>query len=279
MTDPKTKKPKVLSGSEPSQEQSRPGRASQNEAAIRRRQVNAVDPEYVVNRFLSFVDREVEAPCWKWIGAFLSGYGSFWMEGKMVSAHRASHLLFKGDIAAGMLMLHSCDNKWCVNPAHVRSGTHSENMKEAHARGLLSPNIQYRMLTDEQVTAMRAEYQNRYGELPRLARKYGLSKSAVHAIVTSVNYAHLAPCLPSQLKRQDDAKSVSRERVGAAHHRAKLVDAQVLEIRALWAKEHSVKNLKFICEYFEISRGTAADIVYGVTWKHLLPIGEPKKDE
>jgi hypothetical protein len=34
------------------------------------------------------------------------------------------------------LILHKCDNGWCVNPAHLELGTCAKNRKDAHERGL-----------------------------------------------------------------------------------------------------------------------------------------------
>lgn len=53
----------------------------------------------------------------------------------MALAHRLSYELHKGPIPDGLQILHSCDVKNCINPDHLRVGTHSENMAEAADRG------------------------------------------------------------------------------------------------------------------------------------------------
>lgn len=69
--------------------------------------------------------------CWEWAGRFgNSGYGSFTHKMKNYTSHRLSYTLFKGIIPKNMCVLHSCDNKWCVNPWHLRIGTHKENNRD-----------------------------------------------------------------------------------------------------------------------------------------------------
>jgi HNH endonuclease len=77
-----------------------------------------------------------ECGCWIWLGSVGShGYGDIHHFGRHVLAHRASYESFNGPIPEGMFVLHSCDNRVCVNPAHLSLGTHSQNMADKMRKG------------------------------------------------------------------------------------------------------------------------------------------------
>lgn len=91
-------------------------------------------------RFWEKVDKQSD--CWIWIGAVTTtGYGVF-QKGRrgerLHKAHRFSYEINNGEIPDGKLVLHSCDNKKCVNPSHLSIGNHSQNIKEAWERGMRS---------------------------------------------------------------------------------------------------------------------------------------------
>lgn len=75
--------------------------------------------------------------CWNWKAAKNNnGYGLFGIsKGKLQTAHRYSYELHKGPIPKGSLVLHSCDNKLCVNPDHLRLGTQAMNVHDQFTHG------------------------------------------------------------------------------------------------------------------------------------------------
>lgn len=92
----------------------------------------------VEKRFFSKVDKT--ETCWLWTGHKTLGYGKIAMgRGNLMWAHRVSYVLHKGEIPEGKLIMHSCDNPPCVNPAHLELGNYSENLIDAYKRGLHKP--------------------------------------------------------------------------------------------------------------------------------------------
>jgi hypothetical protein len=66
-----------------------------------------------------------------------SGYCTFWVNGFHHMAHRASWIIFNGNIPTGYCICHSCDTPKCVNPDHLWLGTHRTNALDAERKGRL----------------------------------------------------------------------------------------------------------------------------------------------
>jgi hypothetical protein len=149
-----------------------------------------------VKRFWDKVDKSGE--CWIWKGTkFRTGYGMFRFEGKVGSSHRASWKLSHGDIMEGMCVLHTCDNKLCVNPQHLWLGSQQDNIDDMWRKGrwktggrsnCIKGMMHYKAkITDQQVKEIRVDLR-----VQRLiAKTYGISRSLVSHIKTKRTWAHI----------------------------------------------------------------------------------------
>jgi len=75
--------------------------------------------------------------CWEWqANCNPFGYGQVKLpeQSRPIGAHRYSYFLAHGKWPEP-LCLHSCDNPPCVNPQHLREGTHADNNADMMTRG------------------------------------------------------------------------------------------------------------------------------------------------
>jgi len=112
--------------------------------------------------------------CWIWIaGKDRYGYGQFKLDGKVKRAHQVSWKLQQGSWAP--YLCHTCDNRACVNPAHLYPGTSQSNMDDKYNRGRAGHPVKY---SDHLVRRIRREYATRLSS-DAIARKYDIPKATV----------------------------------------------------------------------------------------------------
>ena len=75
--------------------------------------------------------------CIEWPGARSHGYGvTTNHRGGIVRVHRQVMAELHGsDAIEGKVVMHTCDNKACINVEHLRIGTQADNMADMDAKG------------------------------------------------------------------------------------------------------------------------------------------------
>lgn len=146
-------------------------------------------------RFWSKVDIRSADECWPWKASLGStGYGQYRSDaGVTVKAHR--HAVGARPL---QVVMHTCDNPPCCNPAHLQIGTVQDNVQDMVNKGrhLVPRRLpvgeanQRSKVSDADVVEMR--HRASQGETYRaLADHYGLVVTTVARIVSGRGWAHV----------------------------------------------------------------------------------------
>lgn len=154
-----------------------------------------------IDRFWEFVDKKDASECWEWKGwRSPNGYGKY----RESRAHRVSWMIHFGPIPSdgsyhGLCVCHRCDNRGCVNPAHLFLATHYENMQDMVTKGRRK-GIVYKMkgggtrrdkgiayryttkLTAEQVIEIKSAIAAKRLSLRKIAQMYDVSRTTIWLI-------------------------------------------------------------------------------------------------
>uniref|UniRef100_A0AAU6W1N0 HNH homing endonuclease n=4 Tax=unclassified bacterial viruses TaxID=12333 RepID=A0AAU6W1N0_9VIRU len=125
-------------------------------------------------------------PCVIWARSVdREGYGRASVGGKSYRAHRVAYAKANGldPATMGGVVMHLCDVPSCVNPDHLKLGTHRANMDDMLAKGRQPKGEKKRLskLTAAQVSEARVRYKRgcpTYGATP-MAAAFGVSVSTL----------------------------------------------------------------------------------------------------
>jgi len=147
-----------------------------------------------ISRFWS-KGKPVPSGCIEWQGHINAGrgsnYGRFHIperiagKGKKryVRAHRLAYSLTTGqEIPDGMCVLHTCDNRSCINPAHLYLGTNEDNIKDCVQRARRP-----RKLSEADVRAIRESDELHVD----LAKVYGVCPRTIGKVRSGLLHQHI----------------------------------------------------------------------------------------
>lgn len=159
------------------------------------------DIQPMANKFWPKVKVAGADECWEWQAAIqrATGYGLIGKGGfgaGSEGAHRVSYRMHIGEIPQGMVVMHACDNRRCVNPKHLRLGTYRDNTRDMIAKGRRrlaqevkrGEQLPQSKLTEDMIRAIRAETGLTFKQL---GEKYGIGAAQAHKIFTRQSWRHI----------------------------------------------------------------------------------------
>jgi len=152
-------------------------------------------------RFWARVDKRGSDDCWEWTaGTGNHGYGTLSINGQPETVHRLSWVMANGPIPDDLHVLHKCDNRLCVNPAHLFLGTNLDNIEDMITKGRQAKGPDKRaykgeankraVLSAEQVKEIRRRCANGENQ-DELARVYGVSQGHISNVYRRVTWKHI----------------------------------------------------------------------------------------
>lgn len=121
-----------------------------------------------------------------------TGYPVIRRNGRYMTIARRIATRRHGELSGEIDTRHTCDNRWCINPAHVLIGTRSDNVRDMdrrgrRGRGPKGEEIGTSKLTENDVRAIRMSNER----VSVLGRRYRVTVQAIYLIQKRKNWRHV----------------------------------------------------------------------------------------
>lgn len=152
-----------------------------------------LDPK--IAEFMNKYGVDTRGACWIWLrGVDSYGYPQPRIGGRSMLAHRYIYTLATGDDIDGLVVMHTCDNRRCLNPAHLRLGTQAENIRDRHIKGrdgaCRGEDAPWSKIDEALVQEIRDRRADGW-TLDRLTAHYPISKTQIARITKGESWSHI----------------------------------------------------------------------------------------
>lgn len=134
-----------------------------------------------------------EAGCWICgLPVNSAGYPTTKANGKITTAHRYVYETTFGEIPKGLIVRHKCDEKRCINPAHLELGSYQDNVTDRVERGrsaVGSKNGKAK-LTEDQAKQIKGLLKCDF-TISELSRNFGVDRRTIRDIRDGVTWLHV----------------------------------------------------------------------------------------
>lgn len=125
-------------------------------------------------------------------------YPISWVDGKTCPTHRLVYAESRGlhiSEITGAVVMHLCDNRHCINPAHLQIATQKDNIRDMWTKGrqgekwMAGSKHPLAKITEDDVRWIRTEGRRMTGK--DLAKKFGVSVASISMIRSGRTWKHV----------------------------------------------------------------------------------------
>jgi hypothetical protein len=130
-------------------------------------------------------------------------YANIQINGKMKLLHRHYYELYKGEIPPGIIIRHTCDNTFCINPEHLITGTQKQN-----AQDMMERERGCGLFTNSEVREIRKSFTSNKNK----AKELNVKTPVIYNIRMGFTYKHI-PFTVEEIEIREKRKTLEITRL------------------------------------------------------------------
>ena len=138
---------------------------------------------------------KLEMPCKKsWRALDTHGYPKITVNGKTMTLARHLYMDYhKVELTSDEVVMHLCDNIWCVEISHLQVGSQQDNLKDMVAKGRHSKGSGRwnHVLKEEDIPKIRTLYAEGNWTLKELAEEFDVGTTTIKDVLDKKTWRHV----------------------------------------------------------------------------------------